>query len=252
MDTELKLFTNEEFGGLHVIEIDGQPWFIGKEVAKSLGYERADNAIRTHVDEDDKLTHQISASGQNRQMFIINESGLYSLILSSKLPAAKKFKRWITSEVIPSIRKHGAYITENTLREMINNPKYNKELLQILLEERIVLNEKIADLEPKAQYCDVILRCKNAVPISVIAKDYGLSAVALNKILHKLKIQYRVGRTWILYQDHADKGYTKSLTHSPCDGVVVVNTLWLQRGRLFLYDELKAAGILPLIESPDK
>ncbi len=105
---------------------------------------------------------------------------------------------------------------------MVNNPKFSKDLLLVLLEERIALNSQIAELEPKAQYCDVILRCKNAVPVTVIAKDYGYSAAAFNRLLQKLKIQYRVGRTWILYQNHANEGYTKSLTYSPIKGVVVV------------------------------
>ena len=109
---ELKIFENEEFGQIRSIEIDGLPYFVGKDVAEILGYERADNAIRNHIDEEDKLMHQISASGQNRNMIIINESGLYSLILSSKLPTVKAFKRWMTSEVLPSIRKTGNYIQE--------------------------------------------------------------------------------------------------------------------------------------------
>lgn len=106
---EIQIFKNAEFGNIRIIEKDGEPWFVGKDIAEALGYERADNAIRTHVEDEDKLTHQISASGQNRNMTIINESGLYSLVLSSKLPSAKQFKRWVTSEVLPTIRKTGSY-----------------------------------------------------------------------------------------------------------------------------------------------
>lgn len=112
----LQIFENSDFGQIRTLEQDGQTWFVGKDVATALGYERADNAIRNHVDEEDKLMHQISASGQNRSMTVINESGLYSLVLSSKLPTAKQFKRWITNEVLPSIRKSGGYIVgQNTL-----------------------------------------------------------------------------------------------------------------------------------------
>ena len=109
MENNLEIFTNPEFGNSRIIEKNGEPWFIGKDVAEALGYEASRNAITKHVDDEDKLTHQISASGQNRNMTVINESGLYSLILSSKLPTAKKFKRWVTSEVLPAIRKHGNY-----------------------------------------------------------------------------------------------------------------------------------------------
>ena len=112
MMNALQTFSNTEFGNIRTMMIDFEPWFVGKDIATALGYERSDNALRSHVDEEDKLMHQISASGQNRNMIIINESGLYSLILSSKLPNAKKFKRWVTSEVLPAIRKNGCYSIE--------------------------------------------------------------------------------------------------------------------------------------------
>ncbi len=106
---ELQVFKNEEFGQVRTVTIDGEPWFVGKNIATALGYSDTDKAIRNHVDDEDKLTRQIGGSGQSRNMTIINESGLYSLILSSKLPSAKKFKHWVTREVLPSIRKTGAY-----------------------------------------------------------------------------------------------------------------------------------------------
>lgn len=112
MTNALQTFSNTEFGNIRTLTIDFEPWFVGKDIADALGYERTDNALRRHVDDEDKLMHQISASGQNRNMIIINESGLYSLILSSKLPNAKKFKRWVTSEVLPAIRKTGSYSIE--------------------------------------------------------------------------------------------------------------------------------------------
>ena len=106
---ELQIFENPTFGSVRSMMIEDEPWFVGKDVAEALGYEVARNAIAAHVDDEDKLTHQISASGQNRMMIIINESGLYSLIFSSKLDSAKQFKRWVTSEVLPSLRKTGSY-----------------------------------------------------------------------------------------------------------------------------------------------
>ena len=119
METKsIQVFNNTEFGEIRSMTIDGEPYFVGKDVAAALGYERPDNAIRKHVDDEDKLTHQISASGQNRTMYIINESGMYSLILSSKLEGAKRFKRWVTSEVLPSIRKTGAFATDSAAAEL--------------------------------------------------------------------------------------------------------------------------------------
>ncbi len=112
---EIKVFENSEFGELRTVEIEGEPWMVGKDVAAALGYSDTNQALRKHVDEEDKLTRQFDGSGQNRNMTIINESGLYSLVLSSKLPSAKKFKHWVTSEVLPSIRRHGAYIAPGTL-----------------------------------------------------------------------------------------------------------------------------------------
>src|SRR5699024_7850829 len=118
---EPQLF-NFEGNKVRTIVIENEPYFVGKDVADTLGYARADNAIRNHVDDEDKLTHQISASGQNRNMTIINESGLYALIFGSKLESAKRFKRWVTSEVLPTIRKHGAYATPRTIDDWLNNP----------------------------------------------------------------------------------------------------------------------------------
>lgn len=116
---ELQIFNSEEFGDIRTITIDNEPWFVGKDVAEALGYERADNAIRNHVECEDKLMHQISASGQGRQMYIINESGLYALIFGSKLDSAKRFKHWVTSEVLPTIRKTGSYQKPMTVAEQI-------------------------------------------------------------------------------------------------------------------------------------
>jgi len=118
--TDLQIFTSPEFGQIRTVTIDGESWFVGKDVATALGYSDTDQALRKHVDNEDKLTRRFDGSGQNRQMTIINESGLYSLILSSKLPSAKKFKRWVTSEVLPSIRKTGSYeIPQQTVEQTV-------------------------------------------------------------------------------------------------------------------------------------
>ena len=131
MTNQIQVFNNTEFGNIRTLEINGEPFFVGKDVATALGYERPDNAIRNHVDGEDKLTHQISASGQNRTMYIINESGLYSLIFASKLPSAKRFKRWVTSEVLPMIRKTGKYSVPDTADEAEQPPVSLQERMEI-------------------------------------------------------------------------------------------------------------------------
>ena len=259
---ELQIFKNQEFGEIRSLEINGEPYFVGKDIANILGYERSDNAIRSHVEEEDKLTHQISASGQMRNMTIINESGLYSLIMSSKLPIAKKFKRWVTSEVLPQIRKHGAYLTDKKIEEVLTNPdtiirlatdlKREREEKKKLQLENTQNRQIIGELKPKADYTDKILKSKNTMTATAIAKDYGMSAIELNKILHDLKIQYKQSGQWFLYEKYQRCGYTHSKTteYIRRDGSVGsnLNTEWTQKGRLFLYDKLKEHGIIPTIE----
>lgn len=116
---ELRIFKSPEFGQIRTIEIGGEPWFVGKDVAEILGYKDTSDAMRRHVDDEDKLTRCFTDSGQSREMYVINESGLYSLILSSKLPTAKRFKRWVTSEVLPAIRKTGMYATPMTTADKL-------------------------------------------------------------------------------------------------------------------------------------
>lgn len=161
---DLQIFKNKEFGNIRIIEKDGEPWFVGKDIAEALGYERADNAIRNHVEDEDKLTHQISASGQNRNMTIINESGLYSLVLSSKLPSAKQFKRWVTSEVLPIIRKTGTY----------NHQPVGKELLALaVLEANKVIEDQdkqIKELIPKGVFADSVAASHTTILVGELAK----------------------------------------------------------------------------------
>lgn len=252
MNNQMQIFENDTFGELQVLEIEGNPWFIGKEVADILGYTNAPKAIRDHVDDEDKLTERIVLSGQNRSVTIINESGLYALIFGSKLPTARAFKRWVTNIVLPSIRKHGAYISPEVLEEMLVNTDFAKTVVRELHAEQSkneALLDRVEELAPKAKYCDQILRCQNALPVSIIAKDYGMSAVGFNRLLHRLGVQYRVGPTWVLYQQFTDLGYTKSNTYYTPIGNGIVHTSWTQCGRMFLYEVLAAAGIFPAMDS---
>lgn len=255
---ELQIFENKEFGKIRTVEINNEPYFVGKDVAEILGYSDVSKAIKMHVDDDEKLTRQFVVSGQNRNMYVINESGLYSLILSSKLPTAKKFKRWVTSEVLPSIRKHGMYATD----ELIANPdiaiaafqalKEESEQRQLLQFECNKQKQIIGELKPKADYTDIILQSKSLVTVTQIAKDYGMSGTAMNEMLHRYGVQYKQSGQWLLYSKYHNNGFTHSetvtITHSDGRTGTVMNTKWTQKGRLFIYNLLKSYGVLPVIE----
>ena len=131
---KLEIFQNKSFGRIRTLAINNEPWFVGKDVAEILGYAKPENAIANHVDEEDKTSTLIQGSGSNykSKAIIINESGLYSLVLSSKLPSAKEFKRWITHEVIPAIRKHGAYMTPEVIQKSLQDPDFMIQILQNL------------------------------------------------------------------------------------------------------------------------
>ena len=251
----IQIFNNNEFGNVRVVQINDTPYFVGKDVAEILGYKDTSDALKRHVDNDDKLTGDFTDSGQNRKMYIINESGLYSLILSSKLPKAKEFKRWVTSEVLPTIRKTGMFITDDLFTELMNNPiKFGEMLIDYgkLKEENQEQQAELLLNRPKAKYYDTILQSTSVMPISLIAKDYGMSAIAFNKLLNEHKIQYKQSGTWLLYNKYADKGYTQSKTseYTTSTGEIKtsIHTYWTQKGRLFLYDFLKEHNILPVIE----
>lgn len=256
---ELQVFSNVEFGSVRSLMVNGEPFFVGKDVAEILGYKDTADALKRHVDDEDKLTRCFTDSGQGREMYIINESGLYSLILSSKLPSAKRFKRWVTSEVLPAIRKHGVFamddIVNNTdaLIEALQAFKAERQQRMALEEENVVQRQQLVEMKPKASYYDVVLNSPDLVSITEIAKDYGWSAQKMNEYLHVHGIQFKQGgRIWILYQKYAEMGLTSTKTHTYPDnnGTIhtKVHTYWTQKGRLFIYDLLKADGILPTME----
>ena len=259
--SELQVFQNAEFGSVRTTTVNGDVMFVAKDIATILGYSNPRDAINKHVDDEDKGVAKCDTLGGVQDLTIINESGLYSLILSSKMPNARKFKRWVTAEVLPAIRRHGMYVTE----DLIANPDLAIAAFQALKaerEKRIALEEavavqaqQIAELKPKATYYDVVLKCKDAVNISVIAKDYGWSAQRMNEYLHQKGVQYKQADIWLLYQKHAGCGYTKTNTHVYEDTCgrehTKVHTKWTQKGRLFIYGLLKADGVYPQIEMED-
>ena len=256
---ELQVFSNAEFGSVRSIMVNNEPYFVGKDVAEILGYKDTAKAIFAHVDAEDKGVGELPTPGGVQNVTIINESGLYSLILSSKMPNAKKFKRWVTSEVLPAIRKHGVFAVDT----MLNDPDAMIAALQAYKEERqrrlllesenAVQKQQLLEMKPKVSYYDVVINGPDLISITEIAKDYGWSAKHMNGYLHSKGIQYKQGdRIWILYQKYAEQGLTSTKTHAYLTGDgnthTKVHTYWTQKGRLFIYDLLKKDGILPLIE----
>jgi prophage antirepressor-like protein len=256
----MQQFHSKEFGSLDIILIDGTPYFPASECARILGYRNPRDAIAKHCRLDgvakcDGVSATVNQYGKVTEQTVektyISEGNLYRLIMRSKLPSAERFEIWVCDEILPTIRKHGAYITADTLDELLRSPKFAEILIQKLEAERTKvsqLEEVALELAPKALYCDLVLQSKNAIPLSLIAKDYGMSAVVFNRLLHGLGIQYRCGGAWILYQKYADKGYTQSRTVFAGNRHSVMHTRWTQNGRLFLYETLKNYGIKPLLE----
>lgn len=268
--SNLQLF-NFEGNRVRTLKINDEPYFVGKDVASILGYSNTRDALNKHVDSEDKNTVAIhdGITRGNPNQVVINESGLYSLILSSKMPNAKRFKRWVTSEVLPAIRKHGAYMTDQKAFDVVHNKKGLADLLQqaadqlkqkdIRIEEVEAENKNLTiqleESNKKASYLDLILGDPTPILITQIANDYGYSAVAFNRLLKKFKVQRRVNGQWILYKAYMGKGYTstKSKTYQDKKGNLrtKIYTVWTQKGRRFIYDILKENDVLPLIERED-
>lgn len=260
MNNKIKVFENAEFGSVRTVTINGEPWFVAADVCKALEINNVSMAI-SRLDDDEKNTISLTEGiPGNPNKTIVNEPGLYSLVLSSRKPEAKSFKRWITHEVIPDIRQYGMYATSDFLDKALGNPdnwirmlteysavkKENETLKLKTVEQKEVIesqNNQITLMKPKATYYDLVLQTKNAVNITTIAKDYGLSAITLNKKLHDYGVQYKQGGTWLLYQQHADKGYTKTktgvYTNKAGEEYASVHTQWTQKGRMFIYEILK-------------
>ena len=255
----IKPFFKKEFGEIRVIEIEGKAHFVGNDIAKALGYIKPNNAVNNHCKHATLKQGIITDSlGRSQDALVIPEGDVYRLISKSKLPQAEKFESWVFDEVLPTIRKHGMYAKD----ELLDNPDLLIEMATRLKQEReqrkqlevtnTVLTQQIGELKPKADYTDMVLQNKSLMTITAIAKDYGMSGGALNKKLNELGIQYKQGSQWFLYAKHQAKGYTSSSTttieHKDGSTEVKLHTKWTQKGRLFIYDELKKKGILPLIE----
>lgn len=256
---ELMIFNNPEFGEIRTVEVDGEPWLVGKDVARALGYKDATKAARERVDAEDRGVAKMDTPSGQQEMTIINESGLYSLVLGSKLPSAKKFKRWVTSEVLPSIRKNGMYLLPkdypSALRALADSEEQRMALEctnATLAAENERQAQVIAEFEPIRQYVDTILESPDALATSQIAADYGMSAQELNKILRDEGVQHKVNGQWLLYKKHMNKGYTKSktfqFTHSDGRADTKLHTQWTQKGRLMIHNILEKRGIVAMMD----
>ncbi|WP_029052229.1 phage antirepressor, partial [Staphylococcus aureus] len=236
----LQTFNFEELP-VRTLTVDNEPYFVGKDVAEILGYSNTRDALSKHVDEDDKeiLTSRNTTLENlpNRGLTAVNESGLYSLIFSSKLESAKRFKRWVTSDVLPAIRKHGIYATDSVIENTLNNPDYIINILTEYKKEKeqnLLLQQEMGELKPKADYVDEILKSTGTLATTQIAADYGISAQKLNKLLHEARLQRKVNKQWVLYSEHMGKSYTESdtipIVRSDGREDTVLQTRWTQKG----------------------
>lgn len=235
--TGITVFNNEEFGKIRTVIIDDKPWFVGKDVAEALGYSNSRKALSDHVHDDDKGVTKCDTLGGKQDLTIINESGLYALIFGSKLESAKRFKHWVTSEVLPSIRKNGIYATDNVIDNILNNPDFGIELLTRLKEERSARVEA-------ERTNSILMHVNKTYTMTEIAKEIGLkSAVELNKILSDKKIQYKVNGTWVMYSDYSNCGYEEIKQDVLDSGRVIYHRKITQLGRRFILNlfDMKAA-----------
>lgn len=260
---ELKIFRNEKFGEVRTMKQNDNIWFCIKDICDILSLTNPRMVVQ-RLDDDE--VRKFNLGGQVGETNFTNESGLYTLLLRSDKQEAKPFRKWVTSEVIPSIRKTGIYMTDNVWESLMNNPE---EFGKMIIEYGRIRNEnenlkltnrvqeqQIAELQPKATYYDLILQNPNLLTTRLIASDYGMTPNKFNEMLHKYGVQYKQSGIWFLYREYSKFGYTQTKTHtvvrSNGQQDTVPHMYWTQKGRIFLYDFLKKKGIIPIIEQTRK
>lgn len=266
---ELQVFTNEQFGQVRIIQVNNEPYFSNSDVCKILEIGNPSQALK-RLKQDGVISNEvIDSMGRKQDMKFISESNFYKLVFQSKKKEAEVFTDWVTSEILPSIRKHGAYVTDQKAVEITTNPNALAEFLQSitdqvkqletknleLVEKNEVLAGELKETKPKAEYYDLMLANKGLIKTSEIAKNYGRSAQSFNKLLHKLKVIYKQGETWLPYAKYQTHNYVQlepfSFTNKKGLPDVKMLTKWTMKGHIFLYELLKKNGILPLIEQDD-
>ena len=248
--TDLQIFKNDTFGQVRILEKDNELWFVAKDVCDCLEIKNTTDALK-RLDNDERSRFNLGRQGETN---IVNEYGLYNLVLSSRKPEAKEFKRWITHDVIPQIRKTGTYSMNipkslpEALRAYANEVESHNATKAIVAQQE----QQIAEFKPVKDYVDKILSSKSCLTITQIAADYGMSAQELNKILHEAGLQRKVGDQWILYKQHMSKGFTKSETFTFCrsNGRLdsKITTKWTQKGRLEIHSILTKLNIHAVCE----
>lgn len=253
MDTKISVFNDKRFGEIRTVTMsDGQIWFVGRDMARALSYSDPRKAIAMHVEEGDKLMRRIVLSGQNRRVTLINESGIYALVLSSRLPLAREFKSWLTNDVLPKLRLTGAYMTRDMMMKMLQQPDQIVNLCQTLIQidqkreeaERIMhtLVDRVAVLQPKADYCDQVLDSVDCLTSTQVAKGLGMTAIELNRMLCEMGIQYWQSGQYLLYAEYARLGLARNRTHfhKNADGSHTHTYLvWTERGREFITRQVR-------------
>lgn len=245
---DLQVFENSEFGSLTVIEKDGEPWFIGREVASALGYERSADAINQHC-----KYMKILKNGEtqfleipSRGLQIINEKDVYRLIMRSKLESAEQFQDWVMDEVLPSIRKDGMYATDDFVEMALSDPDHMISILNKFKKEkqrRLQAEAKVIESKPKVEYYEKVLDTANTYTVTQLAKENEMTAIQLNQILNKCGIQFKQSGQWMLYREYQDQGLVKTRTHivrrSGGKKETRHSTTWTEKGREFIRELLE-------------
>lgn len=246
MSNEIKIFENEEFGSVRTMEINGEPYFVGKDVTDILGYQNGSRDINRHVDEDDREKVMIFDGNQDKESIIINESGLYSLILSSKLPNAKKFKRWVTSEVLPAIRKTGSYsIQSKPDSYTIEDPAARARRWAEEYEEKKALEAKIEEQKPLVEYAEHIQASKDVIDMKSMAKLASKNGIKIgrNKLFSFLRDRKILDRENIPYANYMDKEWFQVVespyTFNNGDVKIIRTTLVSPKGQIGIIRQLK-------------
>ena len=239
---ELTIFKNEQFGEMRTVTIGEEIWFVGKDVAEILGYTNNRKALIDHVDDEDKGVTKCDTLGGRQELTIINESGLYSLILSSKLPSAKEFKRWVTSEVLPSIRKHGAYMSPEAIERVITDPDF----IIRLANELKTAQQKVAELQPKADYFDTVASSNGLTSFRETAKAFGVRESDFIRFIERTKLCYRNSRSKLIpYAEYLNKKWfeVKEVTYGPSDSPrTTLYTKITPLGRTEIFNKMRKAG----------
>ena len=234
---DMLIFENQEFGAIRTMSDErGEPWFCAKDVCDALGYDQTHKAVKRHVEEGDGTKRPTPTTSGIQQMLFINESGLYSLILGSKLESARRFKHWVTSEVLPSIRKQGGYMV---VRPDESDEAIMARALQIAHATLMRRDEEIARLKPKADYADQVLDSVSCLTTTQVAKGMGMTAMELNRILCQKGIQYGQSGQYLLYASYARQGLAQNRTRTFLDLFGTVHTtsqlVWTEKGREFIH-----------------